>query len=276
VLSGASSREYKLTLYPTGEFFQTYSTDNPVVATTGAVVIVVVTSLIFLAYDFLVRREFIANEHLLEAKRKFMRFVSHEVRTTLNAVSMGLAVLQEELRSAFISPSNGDNRLGMPDGLSQRTTSQPCYDSWLALTEEIKASTTSAVDILNDLLNYDKIQMGNLPLELSVFSIWKLLIEIFKEFRLSAKKKSIHFALDFSGLGAACEGDVSNSFTDAALSHKLRQRSVIGDRIRIAQILRNLLSNALKFTPEGGRYMIAQRKKSIESPVLTLFVLLPR
>jgi len=77
-LSGASSREYYLTVYPTHEFFAIYTTNSATIATVGAVLIVMVTSLIFFLYDFLVRREFNANHRVLDAKRKFMRFVSHE------------------------------------------------------------------------------------------------------------------------------------------------------------------------------------------------------
>jgi hypothetical protein len=69
------SPTYTLTLYPTDEFFEVYSTSNPVVATVGSVCIIVFTSLLFLIYDFFVRQESHHKLVILEAKRQFIRFV---------------------------------------------------------------------------------------------------------------------------------------------------------------------------------------------------------
>ena len=88
---GKNSTDYKLCLYPTPDFLNTYSTSNPRTASILAVLVIFVTSLFFWCYDLLVRREFSHKKELLEAKRRFMRFVSHEVRTPLNSVCMGLA-----------------------------------------------------------------------------------------------------------------------------------------------------------------------------------------
>jgi len=96
-LFSESSASYSLTLYPTGGFFRTYRTSNPLVATIGAVGIILFTSLMFFIYDFLVQREMNHNHEILNAKRKFVRFISHEIRTPLNAVCMGLKVLRDEI-----------------------------------------------------------------------------------------------------------------------------------------------------------------------------------
>ena len=80
---------YTVSLYPTDELNGIFSTSNPIHASLGAVAAIVITSLLFLLYDFVVRREVSAKTHLLEAKRAFMRFVSHEVRTPLVWNSLG-------------------------------------------------------------------------------------------------------------------------------------------------------------------------------------------
>jgi signal transduction histidine kinase len=74
---------YKLTVYPTAEFFETFETHNPIIASIGAIVIILLTSFVFFVYDSVVRQKFVENSVILEAKRMFMRFVSHEVRTPL-------------------------------------------------------------------------------------------------------------------------------------------------------------------------------------------------
>jgi hypothetical protein len=74
------SAQYTMKMYPTEDFFEIYSTNNPRVATIGAILIIVFTSCLFILYDYFVRREFQSKQDLLKAKRQFMRFVSHEVR----------------------------------------------------------------------------------------------------------------------------------------------------------------------------------------------------
>jgi len=76
---GINSMDYTLCLYSTDEFVAVYSTNNPVSATIGSVLIIFFTSVVFFVYDAIVRREFCNKKELLEAKRQFMRFVSHEV-----------------------------------------------------------------------------------------------------------------------------------------------------------------------------------------------------
>ena len=80
------STPYKITLYPSEAFYAGYATENPTYATIGAICVMIFTVLMFVTYDCLVRREFNAKHELLKAKRHFMRYVSHEVRTPLNSV----------------------------------------------------------------------------------------------------------------------------------------------------------------------------------------------
>lgn len=62
-----------------------YSTGNAKNATIAALAIIMLISILFLIYDYFVRKEFLERHQLLEAKRRFIRYVSHEVRTPLNA-----------------------------------------------------------------------------------------------------------------------------------------------------------------------------------------------
>ena len=119
---------------PTDDFFQSYSTANPRNAAIASLAILFVVSILFILYDFYVRREFTERRQLLEAKRRFIRYVSHEVRTPLNAVIMGLNIFESELQSDESHPE----RLG--------------------LLQEVQTSANAAVDCLNDVLQYDKIE----------------------------------------------------------------------------------------------------------------------
>jgi len=79
----ASSPTYSLSVYPTDEFFDVYSTNNPVMATVGSVCIIIFTSILFLLYDFFVRQESHHKLALLKAKRQFIRFVRYVVCVSL-------------------------------------------------------------------------------------------------------------------------------------------------------------------------------------------------
>jgi signal transduction histidine kinase len=104
------------------------------------------------------------------------------------------------------------------------------------------------------LLNYDKIEIGKLSLELSIVPIWDLIERTANEFMVPAKAKKINFVINFSPL-VEDESDLekSTSLHAMQLPRNVRERRVIGDTVRITQALRNLLSNGLKFTPEGGK-----------------------
>lgn len=252
-LFGDASASYSLTLYPSAEFFEVYSTSNPTIATVGAVCIIIFTSLLFFLYDFFVRQEFHQTQAILQAKRQFMRFVSHEVRTPLNSVCLGLKLLQDEMIRFAGSKSSKEN----PKCIPMEVQLQDTVTDWSNLSEDIMVNARSAVDVLNDLLNYDKIEMGTLQLELTVVPIWLLVKRTASEFKLQAKKKNISFVQE-----------------STELSQAMKERNVVGDTIRIAQVLRNLVSNALKFTPEGGKiywYLAACRSLRlimVSQPVL--------
>ena len=136
---------------------------------------------------------------------------------------------------------------------------------WLGLLQEVFGSARASVEVLSELLFYDKIEAGNLQLELSVINIWELIETTANEFKISAMKKKIDLQVNFDGVysvdgksESAIEDDVESSASStkyaADIANTTRQRVVVGDTIRIAQCLRNTISNALKFTPEEGTF----------------------
>ena len=124
-----SSASYALTLYPTGDFFNVYSTNNPWIASLGVAVVMVLTSVLFVLYNNLMRREFHAEQALLQAKRQFMRYISHEVRTPLNATCTGLTLLIEEV----------EGYLGADHPKTQSNT-EKAAQYWLELVKDIHSS----------------------------------------------------------------------------------------------------------------------------------------
>jgi signal transduction histidine kinase len=120
-------------------------------------------------------------------------------------------------------------------------------EGWIQLTDDALSSTEAAVDVLNDLLNYDKIESGTLRLEFSSVPIWQVLKKNKGGFAMQAKEKNVSFTLT----GKLWDGQLSPS--ELAEYQSL---CVVGDSMRISQVLRNIFSNALKFTPTSGSVSI--------------------
>jgi signal transduction histidine kinase len=180
----------------------------------------------------------------LERKRLFVRHVSHEIRTPLNTTLLGLELLQQELTQLSTpllgqtvclefgesSPqsSYGTPPIGRTHSLAHQRSVK---DSLQELVTDIHVSSSIAIDILNDLLLYEKIDGNLLSLDLSPVPLWSFVEEVLKVFRIQARSLMIDF-----------------EYPDSCLQDCI----VTIDKYKLSQVLRNLVSNALKFTPAHG------------------------
>ena len=88
----------------------------------------------------------------MKVQKKFVRYISHEIRTPLSAVKMGLQYLLAEITNV--------------------TQDREILDS----LETTELAVIAAINILNDLLTFDKIEEGKLKLDRQVISARDLLI----------------------------------------------------------------------------------------------------
>ena len=139
-------------------------------------------------------------------KTEFLTSVSHELRTPLNAIG-GYA----ELLS-----------LGLPGALNE---TQQQY------IERIRSAQQLLLSLVNDLLNYTRVEVGQIEYDIGPIQIAPMLHEIAAMIEPQADAGNIVLGID------ECDGDVL-AWADAA---------------RVQQIVLNLLTNAVKFTPPGGR-----------------------
>ncbi|HHQ4569266.1 TPA: TMAO reductase system sensor histidine kinase/response regulator TorS [Aeromonas veronii] len=141
-------------------------------------------------------------EQANRAKSVFLATMSHEIRTPMNGILGGLTLLED-------------------------THLSDTQQRYLAAIEH---SGESLLEILNDILDYSKIEAGHVEARREPFPLFQLVDELSALFRPKAAAKGVTLALEYaSGLAPVVEGDLG----------KLRQ------------VLGNLLGNAVKFTVRG-------------------------
>lgn len=150
------------------------------------------------------------------------RSLAEEARQADRAKSAFLATMSHEIRT----PLNGVL------GFAQLLARTPLTAEQTEFVHNISASSESLLALLSDVLDYSKIEAGRLELETVPFSLHRLATDAIAAVRLPAQQKSLELALH-----------IPSDLPD--------RRS--GDPHRLRQILLNFLSNAVKFTPDGGR-----------------------
>ncbi|KAJ1437189.1 histidine kinase-like ATPase [Ochromonadaceae sp. CCMP2298] len=212
-----------------------YTTPLPTIVACSGVMLILLVSLVFVWYDKSVRGEAASKEVVVDTKRRFVRFVSHEIRTPMNAVRLGMTLFKTEidgLAAKLVGRSLEDVRAVL----------QTTLMDWRKIAMDVLDNSEAAVDVLNDLLNYDKIESGSLQLQFMMVPVWNVLTRTFETFGLQAREKEIVFQLQgemFDPDGSLVKGDLGNLHC-------------VGDDTRITQVLRNLISNSLKFTEKKG------------------------
>ncbi len=142
-----------------------------------------------------------------KAKGDFLAAMSHEIRTPLNAI-LGFTELLRDVE-------NKDLR-----------------DEYISI---IESSGKNLLSIINDILDYSKIESGSFDIEPHPFEALEEFESVVELFAMKAYEKRIKLL----------------SFIDPRIPKK-----IVGDSLRIKQILSNLISNAIKFTPEGKNIFI--------------------
>lgn len=143
-------------------------------------------------------------EEASRAKAIFLSNMSHELRTPLNGIIGTAQLLQEEKH------------------LTEQKESLTILNN---LSEHM-------LGLVNDVLDYNKIESGMLELSPHVFNMGALLKKLHSIFRPFFEDKGLSFTLD--------------------MDKRLETVIVFADDLRLMQVLNNLVSNALKFTHKGG------------------------
>ena len=145
-------------------------------------------------------------EEANRAKSQFLATMSHELRTPLNAIAGYVQLLTLGLRGP-ITPAQLDD------------------------LERIDRSQRHLLSLINDVLNFAKIEAGHVSVETSPMALGNVIASLCEFVEPQLREKGIHFSM----------------------APDIPETEACGDPDKVRQILINLLSNAIKFTPRGGK-----------------------
>lgn len=138
-----------------------------------------------------------------KAKSVFISNMSHEIRTPINAV------------------------LGMNEMILRETTDETIRE----YAYNIKSAGKMLLSIINDILDYSKIEAGKMEILPANFRLGYMLDDINRLIAVKVQEKGLNFIADIS---------------------PVLPSMVYGDELRIKQVLINILTNAVKYTPKGS------------------------
>ena len=159
--------------------------------------------------------------NLIRSRQDFLSVMSHEIRTPLNAITTIIPLLKEQVS-----------------------------EEGQALVDNLKFASNNLINIVNDVLNFSKLDSNKEALNLVPVSLEKLSKNIVNVYNKVAVDKGISLVL--------------NMDIDVKVNHLL-------DETKYTQVLNNLLSNAIKFTDKGSVKLNISTLKSLETQDELLF-----
>jgi len=161
-------------------------------------------------------------EAATHAKSQFLATISHEIRTPMNAII-------------------GFTHLALQTELT---------DKQLDYLVKIERSSKALLGIINDILDYSKIEAGKLEVEYIDFDLEHVLENVADLISLKAQEKGLEFSIH-----------IANNVPF----------NLIGDPLRLSQIVINYCSNAIKFTDSGSILILVELFGTYESKILIKF-----
>ncbi len=194
-------------------------------------------------YRFDLRK--IDNEGNVVAGFQIVDEIIEEQRKQEEALAKALEAAEQanKAKSTFLSSMSHDIRTPMNaivgfTALAKQHVREP--EKVEEYLENISTSSSHLLNLINDILDMSRIESGTVKLEENPVHLGDIFHDL---------KTMIQGQVDARGLKLTVE------------TEELTHQDVITDKLRLNQMLLNLVSNAIKFTPEGGSIQVAMREK---------------
>ncbi len=188
-------------------------------------------------YDLLAFRDISETHHLVDAYEERLKAAAQESQSKTSF----LARMSHEIRT----PMNGI--MGMLSLAKTKVEATHPVMQYLTKADELSDHMLS---LLNDILDMSRIEAGKVELEEKPFSLHALGTRLYDMFSKNLEARGIQYTINYENMTEDC---------------------VIGDQLRISQIIINFLSNAVKFT-EKGEIKVTFSQMLIQDNVMDLMV----
>ncbi len=203
--------------------------------------------------DFTIRLEHVANDEFGKMTNVFNHMIEHiELQNKILVEAQQKALHHAKIKEQFLAHMSHEIRtpLNAIYGFTILLEETKLDDNQRLYLEYVKNSIENLQVIINDILDFSKLESGKLQIKNKIFDIYKFLDDINNLFSLKAKEKKINFLVE----------------KDSQLP-----RYIIGDRVRLNQILINLIGNAIKFTSVGYVKLQVSVKEKLDTKIRLIF-----
>jgi|SRR6266566_155261 len=175
-----------------------------------------------------------SHKQIEKLKDEFVSIVSHELRTPLTAIKGYTQHLMRRIERRL----RGASQALPPNALAELPES---YD--LRSLNIVQSQTDHLERLVNDLLDLSRVQWGELHLQYSSFYLADVLAESVRQAQISAEEHTIYL-------------DIAS-----------QDSKIVADKLRVGQIVGNILDNAIKFSPQGKQVTVKLQEQGNEYQV---------
>lgn len=194
------------------------------------------------------------NNQLVDAKRQLMRSnrkleqalrENQEINQKLDEARI-LAERASISKTNFLSSMSHDIRtpmnaiVGLTELMQYNLNRPEILENYI---KKLRSSSQYLLDLINDILDLSKIESGSLELKMEMMDIGAQIEQVITIIRPQIAKKELELSVD---------------------GESARYGYMLGDPVRFRQILMNIFSNAIKYTPEGGKIYFRIHENDIE------------